>query len=375
MDIVGPELKDILKKVENGNRLSFDDGVRLYQSKDILSLGYMANIIRERKNGELAYFITNGHINYTNICANRCRFCAFSRSDGEPGAYTLTLEEILEKGKTFLKKNITEFHIVGGLHPELPFNYYIEMLSSLKKESPQVHIQAFTAVEISHLAKIAGLSIKDTLTKLKEAGLGSIPGGGAEVFSQRVREYLCKDKTGKEEWLEVMRIAHELGINSNATMLYGHIETIEERVDHLIALRKMQDRTGGFLSFIPLAFHPKNTELDSLPDTTGLEDLKAIAVSRLMLDNFPHIKAFWIMIGTKLAQVSLSFGSDDLDGTVIEEKITHSAGASTEEYISKSDLIRLIKEAGREPVERDTVYNKVQSSKFKVKNEKLKMKN
>jgi len=363
MEIVSAELKDILEKVENGERLSFDDGVRLYNSKDILSLGYLANIVRERKNGNLAYFITNAHINYTNICINRCKFCAFSKSKGEDGAYTMTVGEILKKGGAFLNQNITEFHIVGGLHPELPFNYYLEMLSSLKNDFPNIHIQAFTAVEISHLSRISGLSIKDTLLKLKEAGLGSIPGGGAEVFSQRIREAICKDKIGKDEWLEVMRIAHELGIKSNATMLYGHIETVEERVEHLIALRELQDKTGGFQSFIPLAFHPKNTKLDSMSNTTGLEDLKALAISRLMLDNFPHIKAFWIMIGTKLAQVSLSFGADDIDGTVMEEKITHSAGALTGEYISKDNLIRLIKEAGREPVERDTVYNKVQSLK------------
>src|SRR3989338_8222905 len=355
MEIVSTELKDILKKVEKGERLSSDDGIRLFNSKDIFSIGYMANIIRERKNGNIAYFVTNAHINYSNICVNRCQFCAFSKEKDDPGAYSMTIEDILKKGRNFLEQDITEFHIVGGLHPDLPFNYYLEMMTSLKKEFPEIHIQAFTAVEISHLSKIAGLSIRDTLLKLKEAGLGSIPGGGAEVFSSRVRENLCKEKIGKDEWLEVMKSAHEVGIKSNATMLYGHIETVKERVEHLVALRELQDKTGGFQSFIPLAFHPKNTRLDNLSSTTGLDDLKTLAVSRIMLDNFPHIKAFWIMIGTKLAQVSLSFGIDDIDGTVMEEKITHSAGASTAEYISRNNLIRMIKEAGREPVERDTL--------------------
>lgn len=361
MEIVSAELKDILKKVESEKRLSFEDGVRLFSSKDILSLGYMANIIRERKNGNIAYFVTNAHINYTNICVNRCQFCAFSRSKEDQDAYSMSIDEILKKGRAYLNQNITEFHIVGGLHPDLPFNYYIEMMTSLKKEFPDIHIQAFTAVEINHLSKIAGLSVRDTLLKLKQAGLGSIPGGGAEVFSSRVRENLCKEKIGSNEWLEVMKSAHEIGIKSNATMLYGHIETVEERIEHLVALRELQDKTGGFQSFIPLAFHPKNTRLNTLSSTTGFEDLKTLAVSRLMLDNFPHIKAFWIMIGTKLAQVSLSFGVDDIDGTVMEEKITHSAGASTAEYISRNNLIRLIKEAGKEPVERDTLYNKIKN--------------
>ena len=361
MEIVSTELKDIHKKVESKKRLSFEDGVQLFNSRDILSIGYMANIIREKKNGNIAYFVTNAHINYTNICINRCQFCAFSKEKDEPGAYSMTIEDILNKGKNFINQNITELHIVGGLHPDLPFNYYLEMMTSLKKELPDIHIQAFTAVEIKHLSKIAGLSVKDTLLKLKQAGLGSIPGGGAEVFSPRVRENLCKEKIGSNEWLEVMKSAHEVGIKSNATMLYGHIETVEERVEHLIALRELQDKTGGFQSFIPLAFHPKNTKLETLSSTTGFEDLKTLAVSRLMLDNFPHIKAFWIMIGTKLAQISLSFGVDDIDGTVMEEKITHSAGASTAEYISRNNLIRLIREAGREPVERDTLYNKIRN--------------
>ena len=266
---------------------------------------------------------------------------------------------------------MSEFHIVGGLHPDLPFQYYLDMLNSLKNKYPDVHIQGFTAVEIEYLARMAGLSIKDILIRLREAGLGSLPGGGAEVFAERVRKKICPEKISGEKWLNVHKTAHQIGMRSNATMLYGHIETVEERVDHLIKLRGLQDETNGFMSFIPLAFHPKNTELDSISlspsgvigeKTTGNLDLRVLAIARLMLDNFPHIKAFWIMVGPKLAQISLSFGVDDIDGTVVEEKITHSAGAETEQSLTKNELIRMIKEAGRIPVERDTLYNNLQSS-------------
>lgn len=359
MKIVSQELKEIEEKVYNRERLSKNDGLTLYSSTDILSLGYLANIVRERKNGNLAYFIRNRHINYSNICVNRCKFCAFSKSIGDEGAYTMTLDEILEKAREAKGTGITEFHIVGGLHPELPFDFYIEMLKALKKEFPAVHIQAFTAVEIKYLSTVSGLSIKDTLLELKKAGLGSLPGGGAEIFSERVRRELCEEKTSGEEWLEVMEEAHNIGMKSNATMLYGHLEKPEEKIEHLIRLRELQDRTGGFMSFIPLAFHPENTQLKSFNFTTGIDDLKEIAIARLMLDNFPHIKAFWIMIGLKLAQISLSFGADDIDGTVVEEKITHSAGAQTGQFVSREELVSLIKEAGREPVERDTLYNRV----------------
>ncbi|RMF97956.1 MAG: aminofutalosine synthase MqnE [Candidatus Schekmanbacteria bacterium] len=359
MKIVSQELKEIEEKVYNRERLSKNDGLTLYSSTDILSLGYLANIVRERKNGNLAYFIRNRHINYSNICVNRCKFCAFSKSIGDEGAYTMTLDEILEKAREAKGTGITEFHIVGGLHPELPFDFYIEMLEALKKEFPAVHIQAFTAVEIKYLSTVSGLSIKDTLLELKKAGLGSLPGGGAEIFSERVRRELCEEKTSGEEWLEVMEEAHNIGMKSNATMLYGHLEKPEEKIEHLIRLRELQDRTGGFMSFIPLAFHPENTQLKSFNFTTGIDDLKEIAIARLMLDNFPHIKAFWIMIGLKLAQISLSFGADDIDGTVVEEKITHSAGAQTGQFVSREELVSLIKKAGREPVERDTLYNRV----------------
>lgn len=350
---------DILKKVEQGERLSFDDGVRLFRSNDILHMGYAANTIRERKNNNKAFYIVNHHINYSNICKNRCKFCAFSKDKEETGSYTMEMEEIIEKAVTAVEEGATELHIVGGLHPDLPFDFYVDMIRKIHERCPDIHIQGFTAVEIEHLSQRAKLSIRQTLKTLKEAGLGSLPGGGAEVFSQNIREQLCPEKLSGEGWLQVMREAHAQGLRSNATMLYGHIETPEDRINHLIKLRDLQDETRGFMSFIPLAFHPKNTELASYSNTTAMLDLKVISISRLMLDNFDHIKAFWIMLGIKLSQISLYFGVDDIDGTVKEEKITHAAGAETPQVLSIHEITRLITEAGREPVERDTLYNTV----------------
>ena len=349
----------IAEKVREEKRLSFEDGVLLFDSSDLLGLGFLANIVRERKNSNRAFFVNNRHINPTNICVNLCKFCAFGKEKGAKGTYEMSLDEIVKKASEGAAQGATEFHIVGGLHPDLPLDYYLDILRTLSSRFPDIHIQAFTAVEIEYFSTIASLSIEETLKKLKEAGLGSIPGGGAEVFSTRLRERVCPEKISGEKWLEVIRTAHTMGIKSNATMLYGHVETTEEKVDHLIRLRELQDETGGFMAFIPLAFHPENTEMSELKRTTGYQDLKHLAVSRLMLDNFPHIKAFWIMIGPKISQISLSFGVDDIDGTVVEERITHSAGAETEEHIPKEELIRLIKEAGRNPVERDTLYNMV----------------
>ena len=357
------DIGDIIEKVKQGTRLGFEDGVRLFNSNSLLVIGWAANLIRRRLNGYRTYYIINRHINYTNICKNRCRFCAFSKNEDDPGAYALSIEEIIKKAEDARREiDFTELHIVGGLHPNLPLNYYLEMLSELKRRMPNVHMQAFTAVEIAHLAQLSGLTVQETLVKLRDAGLGSLPGGGAEVFSNRVRRELCVEKLSSDGWLDVMRTAHDLGIRSNATMLYGHIETAEEKVEHLIRLRELQDETGGFLAFIPLAYHSEGTELGSpsgARNSSGIEDLKTIAVSRLMLDNYPHIKAFWIMLGLKLAQVSLHFGADDFDGTVIEEKITHSAGAVTPEGITVSEIIRLINETGTVPIERDTLYNEV----------------
>lgn len=347
----------ILEKVRNQQRLSLEDGERLYKSSDILALGYLANLVRERINENNAYFIYNQHINYSNICTNLCKFCAFGREKGDKLAYEMSVEDVKEKVRERLDEPITEIHMVGGIHPDLPFSYYVDILRGIKEVRPEIHIQAFTCVEIYHLAELAGKTVSDTLEILKEAGLGSLPGGGAEVFSPRIRKITCEDKLSGEGWLEVAKTAHKHGLNTNATMLYGHIETIEERLEHLDALRRTQDETGGFLAFIPLAFHPKNTAMSEHSNTTGINDLKNIAVSRLMLDNFPHIKAYWVMVGPKLAQIALSFGADDMDGTVKEEVITHMAGAETSQALGHKTLIRLIHEAGRSPIERDTLYN------------------
>nr|MBF0222101.1 aminofutalosine synthase MqnE [Desulfobulbaceae bacterium] len=350
-------LGDILIKIKSNERLNAEEGIRLYQCNDILALGYLANIVRERINGNKTYFIYNQHINYSNICTNLCKFCAFGRAAESELAYEMSVEEIRRKVEERLDEPIREIHMVGGIHPDLPFSYYTEALQAIKSVRPDVHIQAFTCVEIAHLAELSKQSVADTLKVLAAAGLGSIPGGGAEVFSPRIREKTCEKKLSGEGWIEVAKTAHRLGIKSNATMLYGHIETLEERIEHLSMLRDAQDETGGFMTFIPLAFHPKNTELSHLAKSSGLEDLKNIAVARCFLDNFPHIKAYWVMIGVKLAQVALSFGADDMDGTVKEERITHMAGGEAEQAVTSTHFIRIIKEAGRTPVERDTLYN------------------
>lgn len=351
----------IYDKVLAGERLTVEDGLTLYNSPDILAIGYMANMVRNRINGDNTYFIYNQHINYSNICTNLCKFCAFGRTKESDLAYEMSVEDVKQKVRARLDEPITEIHMVGGIHPDLPFEYYLELLRGIKEIKPSLHIQAFTCVEIAHLAKLADKSIGETLEILKEAGLGSIPGGGAEVFSPRIRELTCQDKLPGKDWLEVAKIAHRHNLHTNATMLYGHIETMEERMEHLDALRTAQDETNGFLAFIPLAFHPKNTEMSDLSRTTGIDDLKNIAVARLFLDNFPHIKAYWVMIGPKLAQIALSYGADDMDGTVKEEVITHMAGAETDQAIGSNTLIKLIKEAGRTPVERDTLYNVIET--------------
>lgn len=356
------DVGDVLRRSLEGERLSVEDGVRLFQSNDIAAIGAVANLVRRQRSGDRTYYVVNRHINYTDVCKNGCRFCAFYKKPGDPTAVTMSVEEVLERASELYEEmKFTELHIVGGCNPDLPFSYYTSLLSSLKSHFPDVHLQAFTAVEIAHIAEIGGMSIRDTLKALRDAGLGSIPGGGAEVFASRVRAVLCPNKLPAERWLEVMREAHLLGIKSNATMLYGHIETDSERVQHMVNIRDLQDQTGGFLSFIPLKFHPKNTGLDpsNLRVQSAIDDLKVFAIARLMLDNVPHIKAFWIMLGTKLAQVALSFGADDFDGTVVEEHITHRAGATTPESLSVDEIRALIGETGTIPVERDTLYNEV----------------
>ena len=350
-------LSEIEEKVEKGIRLTKENALTLMNSNDLISIGQLATKVKERKSGNYAYFNVNRHINLTNICVSRCKFCAFSRDKTDADAYAMTIEDVLDKARSARELGITEFHIVSGLHPDLPFDYYLEAISSLKNIMPEVHIQAFTAVEIAYFAKIADFSIKEVLTRLKDAGLGSLPGGGAEILNHRVREAVCSKKASSGEWLDVMREAHNLGLKSNATMLYGHVETIEERVDHLLTLRGLQDETGGFQSFIPLPFHPQNTQLPDFRKPSAFENMKTLAVSRLVLDNFPHVKAFWIMLGLKVAQLSLLFGVDDLDGTVVEEKITHAAGAETDQSISRDALLEMISVTGRVPVERDTLYN------------------
>jgi aminodeoxyfutalosine synthase len=352
-------LNPLCEKILANERLNAEDALAIYQSKDILALGWLANHVRERMHGDRAYFNVNRHINPTNVCVAYCRLCAFGRKKDAPGAYTMALEEAWESAASGYSEAVTEFHIVGGLHPDLPFEYFLDLVSGLKQRFPQVHLKAFTMVEVAFLAKRAKLSIRETLQKLKAAGVDSLPGGGAEIFAERVRHIICDHKIDGSQWIETARVAHELGLKSNATMLYGHIENDEDRVDHLMRLRALQDDTHGFQTFIPLAFHPDNTPLSHLPWTTGFDDIKQIAVSRLVLDNFPHIKSYWQMMTPKIAQISLRFGADDIDGTVVEEKIYHDAGAETPQGLRRKDLVRLITEAGREPIERDTLYRPV----------------
>ena len=362
LPITDAALHPIYEKVEAAERLSFEDGVQLYETPDINGVGYLANIVRERQNGNFAYYNLNQHIDYSNVCIlhARCHFCAFARKDMQAeGAWEMSVDEFLDKAMYSIDHGCTEIHSVGGLHPKLPFEYYLDMLRGLKKRMPQVHLKFFTAVEIHHFSRIFKMSIEEVLIALREAGLDSLPGGGAEIFAEETREKICPGKLSAEGWLEVHDIAHQLGISTNATMLYGHLETSEDRADHLIRLREQQDKSGGFVTFIPLAFHPDNTRMDYLPSTSGLTDLRNVAVSRLLLDNFPHIKVYWIMTGLKTAQIALSFGADDIDGTVTEEKITHMAGADTPEAISAEEIIQLIEEAGRISIERDTLYNEI----------------
>ncbi len=351
-------LAAIRHKVLSGTRLTEADALALFRSDDLFAIGRLASHVAEKQNGRHACFIVNRHINPTNICVNRCKFCAFSRSKGEEGAFELTLEEILAKlaDASKAKPRITEVHIVGGLHPEWPFEHYLDMISAVRKNHPSLAIKAFTAVEIDYMAKISGLGIEDILRELKKSGLDFMPGGGAEIFAEGIRNRLCPEKISGDRWIEVMEAAHRTGIKTNATMLYGHQEGIEDRVEHLLRLRELQDRTGGFQAFIPLAYHPKNTEIGGFY-SSGIDDLKTIAVSRLVLDNFPHIKAYWIMLGEKVSQTALLFGADDVDGTIIEEKITHMAGAMTGEGMTRDDLVHLIRKAGKIPVERDAFYN------------------
>lgn len=352
-------LQQIAEKVEAGERLSFDEGVFLDERADVLTLGRLANIVRERKNGNYAWYNTNIHLNPTNVCVYRCTFCAF-RSDlkAEKG-YTFTDEMIRARVEEARQQGATEIHVVGGLHHQKKFDWYLNVIRLIRETYPEIHIKAWTPVEINWFAFMTKQPIRRVLEEMIDAGLDSMPGGGAEIFHPEVREKICEHKADSDVWFETHRTAHELGLRTNATMLYGHIEEARHRVDHLCRLRELQDETCGFQTFIPLAFHPENTGMDDLPKPTGLMDLKMIALSRLMLDNFDHVKAYWIMLGEKTAQVALSFGADDIDGTVVHELIYHDAGAETPEALTVPQLHRLIEEAGRVPVERDTLYRRV----------------
>lgn len=336
-----------------GRRLSREDALTLYMNDDIFNLGRIASEVAISRNGNYAFFIRNMHINPTNLCINRCRFCAFSRSKGEAGAFELTIEQILNKISSHLSegKSFQEVHIVGGLHPDWRFEHYVNIISSIKESFPFLKIKAYTATEIDHFSKISGLSIQKVLEILKEKGLDLMPGGGAEIFDERVRGILCPQKISSKRWLEIMEIAHRMGIRSNATMLYGHVEGLEHRVEHLLRLRALQDRTGGFQAFIPLPYIGNENK------RSAIDDLKTIAISRLVLDNFDHIKAYWVMLGERLAQMALLWGADDLEGTVMEEKISHDAGVTTPQSLSVEEIIVLIRKAGRIPVERDSFYN------------------
>jgi aminodeoxyfutalosine synthase len=352
-------LTPIYSKVRDQGRLTPAEALQLYSVRDLNALGVLANIVRERKNGNRAYYIVNRHINYSNICILSCQFCAFAKKKRDSDAYEYSIQQIVDKVTEALKIGVTEIHIVGGLHPSFKFGYYEDMLRSLKSIDPKLHLKAFTAIEILHLAWVGKMKVSQVLEKLRAAGLDSLPGGGAEVFSQRVRDQICKGKETGEEWLDVHRTWHRLGGRSTCTMLYGHVETIEERVDHLERLRKLQDETKGFTAFIPLPYHSENNFLSHIPEPSGFENLRNLAIARIYLDNFDHIKCYWINHTLKLAQVSLNYGVDDLDGTVIEEKIYHMAGAKTPQEQTAAELIKAIREVGREPVQRDSLYREV----------------
>src|SRR4051794_9201612 len=352
-------LAAIREQVEAGVRLSFEDGLYLEEEADLFTLGELANVVRERKNGNFTYYNVNTHLNPTNVCVYRCTFCAFRADLKSPKGYVMTDDEILERAAEADRKGATELHIVGGLHHQKPYDWYLNVVRIIHLAYPRLHLKAYTAVEWDWFARLTGRPTRDLLAEFKDAGLGSLPGGGAEIFHPDVRDRICEHKADAAEWLRIHEEAHRLGLRSNATMLYGHIEKAEHRIDHLIRLRDLQDRTGGFQTFIPLAFHPDNTRLDHIKKASGVTDLRVMAVSRLMLDNFAHVKAYWVMLGIKTAQVALSYGADDLDGTVVHEKIYHDAGSDSPQETTVAELRRLIEEAGRVPVERDTLYNEV----------------
>jgi aminodeoxyfutalosine synthase len=357
MIMLDQDLQGIKDKITNGERLTIEDGLKLYETTDLLSVAQLANQVNERKNGKNVYFIQNMYINPTNVCEASCTFCGFKRKPGEEGAYTMHEEELLKYVEDRWNDNIREFHIVGGHNTEVPFDYYLNTIRVLKKHYPQCTVKAYTGAEIEFFARISGLTMKEVLEKLIEAGLDTLPGGGAEILTERYRAKMSPEKASTDEWLEAHELAHELGLKTHATMLYGSIETKEERLIHMDRLRQLQDKTNGFMVFIPLAMQPKSVTAGLKRRTSAYDDLRTIAISRLMLDNFDHIKAYWINIGPQLTQMALSFGSSDIHGTLIEERISHSAGALTSQGLTREELIYLIKGADKQPVERDTFYN------------------
>ncbi len=359
---IDPQLREVAEKVEAGVRLGFDDAMLLSTHPDVLTVGQIANLLRERLHGNVTYYNRNLHLNTTNVCEASCLFCSFARlKEGMPSAYTMDQEAALKWIDERYRPGMTEVHIVNGLNPDLPFDYYTGLLRAIRERFPMLHLKAFTAVEIHYFAEKFGMSYREVLEQLIDAGLGSLPGGGAEIFAPRVRQRICRDKVDADGWFDVHRTVHRLGLKSNCTMLYGTIETREERIDHLMRLRDLQDETGGFQAFVPLAYHPEGNRLRKLGAPTADDDLRMIAVSRVVLDNIPHIKAYWVMLGLKMAQVAQRFGADDMDGTVVEEKIYHMAGAETPHELTIAELHRLIRAMGREPVERTTVYETIEA--------------
>ena len=361
--LIPKELRRIAEKVEARQRISEDDALQLYQSQNLNALGILANVVRERKNGNCATYIHNRYINYSNICLLSCQFCAFAAKKRDAHAFERTIDDIVETVRQALDLGVTEVHMVGGLHPSLKKTWYLELLREIRALDPKLHIKAFTAIEIRHLAlRVFRLSIHDTLQVLREAGLGSMTGGGAEIFDASVRDQICRGKETAEEWLDAHRTWHKMGGRSTCTMLYGHIETLVHRVDHLRQLRELQDETGGFTGFVPFAFEPQTTVLSHIKAASAIEQLRNLAVSRIYLDNIDHLTAYWVSMGLPLAQVSLSYGVDDLHGTILEEKIFHMAGATTPQQQTRSALESAIREAGREPVQRDSYYRHIRSS-------------
>jgi aminodeoxyfutalosine synthase len=353
-------LRDIRRKVEAGERLTYEDGIRLYETRELAALGLLAHRVRVRRHGHKAFFNVNQHVNYTNICIYSCKFCAFAAKEHEARAYLMTPAIVEQKVREHLHEPVTEVHMVAGIHPTMPYDYYLDIVRAAKRARPEIHVKAFTMVEIDHILKIAGKSEDEVFADLCAAGLGSCPGGGAEVLTERVHKAVFREKIGPQQWLDTARKVQQHGLKMNATMLYGHIERAEERVEHLLKLRELQDECGGFMAFIPLAFWPYHTELENYGHvTTGWMDLRNIAVGRLLLDNFPHVKAYWIMLTPASAQTCLSFGADDIDGTVTEEKITHDAGTTAPVSLAREQLERLIREAGYQPVQRTTVYEEI----------------